>query len=141
MKYTQYYPVIQTQDVACSVAFYVEHFDFTVLFDSDWYCHLQANDDETVNIAILQGDHETIPAQGQGTASGVILSFEVDDVDAVHERMQKANLPIVKTLCDEAFGQRHFMTQDPNGVLVDVIKPIPPSPEFLAQYAEEALPA
>ena len=34
------------------------------------------------------------------------------------------------TLRDEAFGQRHFILADPGGVLVDVIKPIPPSAEF-----------
>ncbi|MFX4229610.1 MAG: hypothetical protein ACFHHU_17570 [Porticoccaceae bacterium] len=44
-------------------------------------------------------------------------------------------------LRDEPFGQRHFITRDPNGVLIDVIKPIPPSAEFLAQYAADAVPA
>ena len=43
--------------------------------------------------------------------------------------------------CFEAFGQRHFITADPNGVLIDVIKPIPPSAEFAANYEEPALPA
>jgi hypothetical protein len=41
---------------------------------------------------------------------------------------------------DEDFGQRHFIVTDPNGVMIDVIKPIPPSAEFAAQYAAEALP-
>ncbi|RZI75480.1 MAG: glyoxalase, partial [Variovorax sp.] len=44
------------------------------------------------------------------------------------------------TLRDEAFGQRHFITADPNGVLIDIVKPIPPSAEFAAQYAASALP-
>lgn len=43
-------------------------------------------------------------------------------------------------LRDEDFGQRHFITRDPNGVLIDVIKPIPPSADFAALYASEALP-
>ncbi|TJV16034.1 MAG: glyoxalase, partial [Mesorhizobium sp.] len=46
--------------------------------------------------------------------------------------------PILRTLRDEAFGQRHFITKDPNGVLIDVIKPIPPSAEFLEQFVEGA---
>jgi len=41
---------------------------------------------------------------------------------------------------DEDFGQRHFITADPNGVLIDIIKPIPPSAEFLKQYSAEAVP-
>ncbi len=38
-------------------------------------------------------------------------------------------------LRDEPFGQRHFITRDPNGVLIDVITPIEPSPEYAAQFA------
>lgn len=140
MKSTQYYPVIQTSDVAATKAFYVENFRFNVSFDADWYCHLQSSEDPKVNIAILEGDHETIPAEGRGTVSGLILNFEVDDVDTEFERAEGAGLPILKTLTDEVFGQRHFITRDPNGVLIDVIKPIPPAAEFADQYAAEALP-
>lgn len=140
MKCTQYYPVIQTMDVAGTTAFYVENFGFKLTFESNWYCHLQSSEDEKVNIAVLHGDHETIPEEGRGTVSGLILNFEVEDPDAVYDQAQKAGLPILKTLRDEPFGQRHFISKDPNGVLIDVIKPIPPSPEFLAQYAADAMP-
>ena len=141
MKCTQYYPVIQTTDVAATKAFYVDHFRFNVSFDADWYCHLQSSEDPGVNLAILQSDHETIPAEGRGTVGGLILNFEVDDVDAEFKSAQDAGLPILKTLTDEAFGQRHFITRDLNGVLIDVIKPIPPVGEFVDQYAADALPA
>ena len=141
MKCTQYYPVIQTNDVAATRAFYVDHFRFEVSFDADWYCHLQSSEDPGVNIAILQADHETIPPVAQGTVAGLILNFEVEDVDAEFERLQSAGVAMLKPLTDEAFGQRHFITQDPNGVLIDVIKPIPPSAEFAAQYSADALPA
>lgn len=140
MKSTQYYPVIQTDDVAETKAFYVEHFRFNVSFEADWYCHLQSSEDPKVNIAILKGDHETIPEVGRGTSSGLILNFEVEDVDAEFARLKDAGLPILKTLTDEAFGQRHFITQDPNGVLIDVIRPIPPMGEFTNQYTPDALP-
>lgn len=139
MKTTSYYPVLMVDDVAATAAFYVEHFGFKSLFDGDWYVHLQSVADETVNLAILNGDHETIPVEGRGRASGVLINFEVEDVDAVHDRLQAAGLPILRSLRDEAFGQRHFITRDPNGVLIDVIKPIQPSEEFLAQFAPEAV--
>ena len=140
MKSTSYYPVLMTDDVAGTAAFYVEHFRFQPMFDSDWYVHLQSSESKRVNLAILQGDHETIPAEGRGKTSGLILNFEVEDVDGVYERLEAAGLPILLPLRDEAFGQRHFITRDPNGVLIDVIKPIPPSAEFAAQFAPEALP-
>ena len=140
MKCTQYYPVIQTNDVAATKAFYVDNFRFNVSFDADWYCHLQSSEDPGVNLAILQSDHETIPAEGRGTVGGLILNFEVEDPDVEFQRLSDAGLPMLKPLTDEAFGQRHFITRDPNGVLIDVIKPIPPSKEFVDQYAAEALP-
>ena len=140
MKSTSYYPVIMTGDVAGTAAFYVKHFGFAPAFESDWYVHLQSSENKRVNLAILDGDHETIPETGRGRVSGLLINFEVEDVDAVHDRLAEAGLPILRSLRDEDFGQRHFITADPNGVLIDIIKPIPPSAEFAAQYMPEALP-
>ena len=140
MNVTSYYPVIMTRDVAGTQAFYERHFGFRTLFTADWYVHLQLDGDESVNLAVLDGQHETIPQSGRGVVGGVLLNFEVDDVDAVYAHVQAAGLPILRTLRDEAFGQRHFITTDPNGVLIDVIKPIPPTGEFVAQYEASALP-
>lgn len=139
MKITQYYPVLQVSDVAATAAYYTNHFDFDVQFDSDWYIHLQSKHDPAVNLAILDGYHETIPPEGRSETKGMILNIEVADVDALHARCAAADLPMVKSLRDEPFGQRHFITRDPNGILIDVIKPIPPAPEFLAQFSESAL--
>jgi catechol 2,3-dioxygenase-like lactoylglutathione lyase family enzyme len=141
MKATSYYPVLMTDDVAGTAAFYIDHFRFRSLFDSGWYVHLQSVESKRVNLGIVRGDHETVPVEARGSASGLLINFEVKDVDAVHERLKAAGLPFLLTLRDEAFGQRHFITRDPNGVLIDVIKPILPSAEFAAQYQPEALPA
>ena len=141
MKVTSYYPVVMTREVAATADFYKTHFGFTALFTSDWYVHLQFAGDSSVNLAVLDGSHETIPAPARGQqVSGMLLNFEVEDVDAVHEKVKAAGLPILRTLRDEAFGQRHFITADPNGVLIDVIKPIPPTGEFVEQYDPSALP-
>lgn len=134
MKCTQYYPVIQTEDVAGTKDFYCENFRFAERFDAPWYCHLQSTEDPAVNIAIVKGDHETIPAEGRGVTKGIILNFEVEDVDAEYERARSADLPILQSLRDEDFGQRHFITRDPNGVLIDVIKMIPPKGAYVDQY-------
>ena len=133
MKCTQFYPVIMTDQVAATAQFYVDHFRFGPVFESDWYVHLQSTEDEAVNLAIIKGDHATIPASARGKVSGLLINFEVDDVDAEYQRAQAAGLPILVSLRDEAFGMRHFITQDPNGALIDIIKPIPPSAEFLQQ--------
>lgn len=139
MKTTSYYPVIMVEDVGVTSAFYVEHFRFEPLFESDWYVHLRSSEDKKVNLGILRYDHPTVPAEGRKKAEGILINFEVKDVDAVHDRLNAAGLPMLLSLRDEDFGQRHFITKDPNGILIDVIKPIEPSEAFLAQFAPEAV--
>ena len=140
MHTTQYYPVIMSDDVAGTSRFYQQHFGFAPAFESDWYVHLQSTESPSVNLAVVDGHHETVPETARGRVSGLILNFEVADVDAEFARARQNGLPILLALRDEAFGQRHFMTRDPNGVLIDVIKLIPPSAEFAAQYSDAALP-
>lgn len=139
MKCASFYPVIQTDDVAAVADFYIRNFRFHAAFGSDWYMHLQSREDASVNLAVLKGDHETIPEAGRGVAGGIIINFEVDDVDAEYDRALANGVPILQPLRDEPFGQRHFIAQDPAGVLVDVIKPIPPSAEFAADFTAVAL--
>ncbi|NNE83333.1 MAG: glyoxalase [Alphaproteobacteria bacterium] len=139
MKCTQFYPVVMTNEVSVTAQFYRDHFRFRPSFESDWYVHLQSEEDENVNIAILQCDHDTIPKQARGQVSGLIINFEVKDVDFEFDRAKASGLPILLSLKDEPFGQRHFIAQDPNGILIDIIKPIPPSEEFVNQYAQEAV--
>ena len=140
MKINDYYPVLLVDDVATAAAFYQAHFGFKSFFAIDWYVHLQHADYPNVNLAFVATNHGSVPAGSRKPASGVILNFEVEDPDAVYEKILAAGIPVLHTLRDEDFGQRHFIIADPNGVMIDVIKPIPPSAEFAAQYAPEALP-
>lgn len=138
---TSYYPVLMTADVPGTAQFWQTHFDLKPLFVSDWYVHLQMDGQDSVNLAVLDHKHRTLPPQARGgSAGGLLINFEVKDVDAVHARLVGAGLPVLLGLRDEAFGQRHFITQDPNGVLIDLIQPIAPSAEFAAQYEASALP-
>ncbi len=67
--------------------------------------------------------------------AGVLLNFEVEDVDAEHDRLvRKAGLEELVPLRTEDFGQRHFIVAAPDGVLVDVITMTPPTEAYAAQY-------
>ena len=140
MKFNSFYPVIMTHDVAGSKAFYTEYFSFKVTFEADWYVSLKASQEPPFELALLNADHPTVPQDfRRRLTGGLILNFEVDDVDGEYERLSSAGLPIHLKLRTEDFGQRHFITADPNGVLIDVIKIIHPSAEYAAQYDEETL--
>lgn len=134
MKSTSYYPVIACENVTETAAFYRSHFGFKAAFEADWYMHLQSESDPAVNLAILDCRHETIPDGYRKPVQGLLINFEVDDVDAEYARLQDAGLPMLQAVRSEDFGQRHFITRDPAGVMIDVITNIAPSAEFAAQY-------
>ena len=135
---TSIFPTICADDVAATRDFYVELFDFRVVFDSGWYAQLEALDGAKPQIGIVERDHETVPAAFRRDPAGVLIAIEVDDVDAVHARAEAARLEMPLNLRSETFGQRHFMTIDPSGTLVDVITPIPPTGDFAGSGAGES---
>jgi catechol 2,3-dioxygenase-like lactoylglutathione lyase family enzyme len=132
MQFSSFYPVIGTKHVSESKDFYTKHFGFSITFEADWYVSLKKDKYE---LAILDYTHPTVPEGFRKGVQGLILNFEVDDVDAEYERLvKKSKLPLQLELRSEEFGQRHFITSDPNGVLIDVITVIPPSEEYVEQY-------
>lgn len=140
MKVTSYYPVLLSNDVGKAADFYVRHFRFQPLYQADWYVHLQSLEDASVNLGLVAKNHETIPEVGRGRTGAMLLNFEVEDVEAHYDRLRTEGAKIALPLRDEVFGQRHFIVEGPDGVLIDVIRPIPPSTEQAALYAPEALP-
>ncbi|KAB8125570.1 glyoxalase/bleomycin resistance/extradiol dioxygenase family protein [Gracilibacillus oryzae] len=137
MNLQSFYPVIMSKDVELTSEFYQQHFDFTVTFKADWYISLKQNKTD-YELAILDTNHQTIPKSFSNSIQGLILNFEVDDVDALYTRLiQQEKLPLELDIRDEEFGQRHFITSDPNGVLIDLITIIPPAPSFLKKYYEK----
>ncbi|MGI5269897.1 VOC family protein [Nonomuraea sp. CA-218870] len=132
MELTSFYPVICTDQVAESRDFYVRLFGFEVTFEADWYVSLRR---DAYELALLDHTHPTLPEAYRKKAAGLLLNFEVGDADAEWERLVTgAGLTPALPLRSEDFGQRHFIVADPNGVLIDVIQPIEPTGEYVAQY-------
>jgi uncharacterized glyoxalase superfamily protein PhnB len=130
-----FYPVVMAEDVEASARFYAEHMGFEMTFESDWYVSLRHRENPAYEMAVLSPAHATIPEGFRGrSSSGLLLNFEVSDAEAEYERLKEAGLRIVLPLRDEAFGQRHFIGVDPEGVMIDVIEEIEPSSEFAEQY-------
>ncbi|MGI5190702.1 VOC family protein [Promicromonospora sp. CA-289599] len=134
MNATGLYPVLMSRDVTAAAAFYRDLLGFEVTYDSDWYVSLRLG---TFELALVAHDHPTIPAGYHALPRGVLINLEVDDADEVHERLTgHAGLEPLLPLRDEDFGQRHFIVAAPDGVLLDVIQPIPPTAEYADAYAE-----
>lgn len=127
------FPLTFTAAPADARDFYVTLFGFDVVVDVGWYVQLAMPDDEHVRIAFVDADHDSVPQAFRAAPAGVAVTVEVDHAAGVHARAIELGLPVHGELRDEPWGQRHFHTQDPAGLLVDVVEPILPSPEFLGQ--------
>lgn len=131
------YPVLMTDDVPRLHAFYRRLLGLGDTFASDWYVSLAAGGDpgSPVQLAIVDRTHESVPdAHRRAGARGMLVTVEVADVDAVHARAQEDDLAFHVPLRDEAWGQRHFVCEDPDGALVDVVQVIEVGAEYAADY-------
>jgi catechol 2,3-dioxygenase-like lactoylglutathione lyase family enzyme len=134
---TSFYPVIGTSRLHEAHEFYTRHFGFETTFESDWYVSLRREGPPAHELALLDHTHPTVPAGHRRPVQGLLLNFEVADVDAEWERLVvRGGLTPELELRSEAFGQRHFIVADPSGVLIDVITNIAPADEYAAAFVE-----
>ncbi|GLF93157.1 VOC family protein [Streptomyces yaizuensis] len=128
---SSFYPVIATSRIEESKDFYTRLMGFGITFEADWYVSLRRPGTLPYELALLDHTHPTIPEGYRNEVSGLLLNFEVDDVDAEWERLVvREGLTPRLELRSEDFGQRHFIVADPSGVLIDVITEIPPTGQY-----------
>ncbi|WP_067863720.1 VOC family protein [Nocardia shimofusensis] len=141
MKLGSFYPVIGTTRLAESRDFYTEWLGFEITFEADWYVSMRrpgGAEEPEYELALLDHTHPTVPEAYRKPVQGLLLNFEVDDVDAEWERLVvRGGLRAELEITSEDFGQRHFIVADPSGVLIDMITEIPPSAEYAAQFSAE----
>jgi catechol 2,3-dioxygenase-like lactoylglutathione lyase family enzyme len=138
MRLSGFYPVLSTPRLQESHAFYKEWFGFEDAFVGDWYVSLRRPGPPDHELGLLEAAHPTLPeGHRAASAQGVLLNFEVADVDAEWGRLVvEGGLTPVLSLRSEGFGQRHFIVTDPAGTLIDVITPIQPTGEYAQQFLD-----
>ncbi len=130
MKIKRVDSTISTSKLRESKEFYMNHFAFRLVYESDWYIELIAADNPAIGISFTLPQREA----GEFFNKGLIISFEVDDADAEYHRLKASGLKIVQDLVDKPWGERSFVVDDPNGVHLYIYKSIPPTPEYKAIY-------
>jgi catechol 2,3-dioxygenase-like lactoylglutathione lyase family enzyme len=118
----KHFPVIVTGELARSREFYKSLLGCEAVFESDWYIHLVSP--RGLEIGLMITGHPSQPEFLHATygGHGIILSFEVSDVDAEHKKALEAGMPLAHEIRTEPWGQRHFMLRDPSGVVVDIVQ-------------------
>lgn len=125
-------PAIATEKIEESRDFYVEHFGAKVVFDCGWYVDLQFGP-ETSTMQFMSPQEGGPPPCNP---AGLVYNFEVEDVDAEHERLTAEGIETVMPLEDHPWGDRGFAILDPNGITLYIYTETEPDEEF-AQYFKD----
>lgn len=96
---------------------------FEVSYDSDWYVQLRSPSNQELEFGIILRSHHLVPQEYQTAPSGMYVTFVVPAVDLVYEKAVAMGLRIVQEPRNEFYGQRRFLTVDPNGCLIDICSP------------------
>ena len=106
-------PDFAATDPAAIAGFYRDLFDLRIVMDQGWIVTLASPASAPPQISLA--------SEGGSGAPVPDLSIEVDDVDQVYRRAQKAEVEIVYDITDEPWGVRRFFLCDPLGKLVNVL--------------------
>jgi predicted enzyme related to lactoylglutathione lyase len=115
---------ILTEEVSVTAAFYEQLLGLIPQFSSDWFVNLADPENPGLELGILKQTHETVPTRAQRAPAGVIITFVVEDCDAVYERAVAANANIVEAPREMPYGQRRMILRDPAGTFIDVSSPV-----------------
>lgn len=123
MTFTRLLTNLCSDRLAESRDFYVSRLGFEVSYDSDWYVQMRSPAHPELQLGILARSHDLVPADFQQAPTGMSLTFVVPDVEAVYAQARTLGLAIIQEPRNEFYGQRRFLTVDPNGCLIDICSP------------------
>jgi len=112
---------LNVDDVAASARFLTAHFGFTEEMSADGFVSL-GRGDAGANVVFLRRGLDILPEdQRHDHAAGLILAFQVDDLEGELARLQGEGVTISMPLRSEEWGQRAFQVRDPNGIIIELL--------------------
>ncbi|HSC93065.1 MAG TPA: VOC family protein [Gaiellaceae bacterium] len=120
MRIRRVVPDVRTERMRESISFYEDVIGLEVGMDLGWIVTLGSTTSESAQLSLMESD---------ATAAVVPnVTIEVEDVDAVHAAAIEHGATVVHPLTDEQWGVRRFFVEDPNGVVVNVMQHVKPTP-------------
>jgi catechol 2,3-dioxygenase-like lactoylglutathione lyase family enzyme len=110
-------------DPAASAAFIQRHFGFEEVLAAEGFVSL-SRPDAGFNLIYLRLGLPTFkPAALAGhRADGLLIVFEVEDIDAEYERLLGEGVEMTTPIETEEWGERFFQVTDPNGVVIQLVQ-------------------
>ena len=123
MKIGKLTPLITTNKLDEIVEFYTKYFKFTVEFQTEGFLVLKSSD-KSVEVAFMKS--ATSEKNGDNypefQGDGITLTMEVENVDEIHDELNKLGLKIIMPLENRAWGDRSFSLNDPCGISLYLYK-------------------
>ncbi|MEN0088358.1 MAG: VOC family protein [Pseudomonadota bacterium] len=116
------------EDPDASAFFYERLLGMTRHFEDSWFIILTHPDMNGFELGLFAKDHAAVPAIARGRPTGAIVTFVVDDCDAIHDIALRMGATINEPPRDMPYGQRRMIVLDPDGAALDVSSPTAPPP-------------
>jgi uncharacterized glyoxalase superfamily protein PhnB len=113
------YPLVIVDNLESIKQFYTQALGFTLVFESEWYIQL---DKDNRQLAFMLANTQNQPPilHTRFSGKGLVITLEYSDVDSIYASFTQPD-KIVQELRDEPWGQRHFLVQDPVGIIIDLV--------------------
>ncbi len=114
---------LNVEHVEQSADFLKKHFGFAEEMSADGFVSLRHDDTDLHVIFLRRGLASLKPDRLRDAhAGGLILAFEVGDIDAEYARFQAEDVAIETPIETEPWGERYFQVRDPNGLIVQLVQ-------------------
>ena len=112
---------LNVDDVDASARFLTTHFGFTEEMSADGFVAL-TRADAGMDVVFLRRGMDMLPEdQREDHAAGLILAFQVDDLEGELARLESEGVRVTMPLRAEEWGERAFQVRDPNGVIIELL--------------------
>ncbi|MCA9858729.1 MAG: VOC family protein [Thermomicrobiales bacterium] len=123
MRITQSAISLNVPHVERSAQFLETYFGFHRVMEAEGFVSL-TRDDAGFHLIFLQVGLPTFKPDTHAAAAGpgLLIVFEVDDIDAEWTRLQDQELFFPTSIETESWGERYFQVLDPNGIIVQLVQ-------------------
>jgi catechol 2,3-dioxygenase-like lactoylglutathione lyase family enzyme len=116
------YPLILTDKLADTKAYYTEKLGAKVVIDQENYLQVRfgdGEDDPELAFMVPQTMDMLGGVLPRFSGQGLLVSIPTANADASHAAMKKKGADVRVGVLDKPWGWRSYVVRDPNGVLLD----------------------
>ncbi|SED69051.1 VOC family protein [Ruania alba] len=113
---------LNVADETTSAAWATRYLGFTEQMSAEGFVSLTHTESPLNLIFLRTGLSSFKPASAAGPADGLLVVFEVDDIEADYSRLRGEGAEIVTPIETEPWSERYFQMADPNGVIYQLVQ-------------------